>query len=82
MVQVVLSLEKKYDEKLRKLAREILSGKKGALSEIVERGIDLVEKEARREAAYEKLLDYSKNAKSWGIGTFDRNEANERESSC
>ncbi len=74
MVQVVLSLEKKYDEKLRRLASEILSGKKGALSEIVERGLDLVEENAKREAAYEKLLVKVKGAKALGIGKFDREE--------
>lgn len=74
MAQVVLSLEEKYDKKLRSLAVSLHGGKKGAMSEIVEQGIDLVEEKEKREKAYEKLLAHAKNAKSLGIGKFSREE--------
>lgn len=75
MVQVVLSLEEKYDKKLRKLANTLYNGKKGAMSEVVERGIELVEEKTRRDRAYKKLLALSAKAKAVGIGKFKREEA-------
>ncbi|MBN2066936.1 MAG: hypothetical protein JW744_00530 [Candidatus Diapherotrites archaeon] len=73
--QVVLSLEDKYDEKLRRLAKDLYNGKKGAMSEVVEKGLDLVEEESRRDEAYKKLLRKVRNAGAVGIGKFKREEA-------
>lgn len=75
MTQIVLSLEEKSNKKLRKLANELYGSRKGALSEVVEAGIDLVEKEMRRKSAYSKLLYEAKTARNIGIGKFDRAEA-------
>jgi len=74
LAQVVLSLEDKYDKKLRALANSLYGGKKGAMSEVVERGLDLVEEETRRGRAHSKLLFLIDNAKDAGIGKFDREE--------
>ncbi len=49
-------------------------GKKGALSAIVEKGIDLADVEVKRNIAHQKLLDFARNAKNFGIGKFNRNE--------
>jgi len=73
--QVVLSLEDKYDEKLRRLAKDLFDGRKGAMSDVVEKGLDLVEEESKRDKAYTKLLKKVRNARAVGIGTFKREEA-------
>lgn len=49
-------------------------GKKGALSAIVERGIDLADNEIKLNLAHQKLLTVAKNAKNLGIGKFSRDE--------
>lgn len=77
MVQVVLSLEEKYNKKLRKLANRLYSGKKGSMSEVVERGIELLERESQRKDAFIKMLSEATNAKDLGIGKFNRAEAYE-----
>lgn len=76
--QVVLSLEDKYDEKLRRLAKDLFQGRKGAMSDVVEKGLDLVEEESRRGKAHAKLLFLVDNARDVGIGKFNREEAHER----
>ena len=73
--QVVLSLEDEYDKKLRRLAKDLYEGRKGAMSDVVEKGIDLVDEEIKRDKAYAKLLKKVKNAKAIGIGRFKREEA-------
>ena len=78
MAQVVLSLEDNYDKKLRSLANTLYGGKKGSMSEVVERGLDLVEEETKRSRAHFKLLFLINNAKDAGIGKFGREEAYER----
>lgn len=75
MVQVVLSLEEKYDKKLRRLARKIHGSERGGMSTVVERGIDMVEEEIGILDARAKLLEKIKNAKPIGVGTFLREEA-------
>ena len=77
MTQVVLSLEDKYDKKLRRLANTIYSGKKGAMSSVVENGLDLVERELEKKNAYIRLLSEAETAKDLKIGKFKREEAYE-----
>lgn len=77
MVQIVLSLEKEYDKKLRKIAKKEFGGQKGSLSLAVERSIDLLEKEIKMQRAREKLLNLSKENNEIGIGKFNRNEVYE-----
>jgi|GEM_PF-1279064 len=76
MVQIVLSLDKEHEKKLRGIAMKEFDGKKGALSAIVEKGIDLVEQEVRQRDAHEKLMWLIKNktGKAKEKWTFDRNE--------
>ncbi len=76
-MQVVLSLEEKYNKKLRSLAVSLHGGKKGAMSEIVEQGIDLVEEKTKKDKAWEKLLKIAESGKDWGIGKFRREDAYE-----
>ncbi len=77
MVQIVLSLEAEYDKKLRRMASEMYNNKKGAMSEIVEHGLDLFEKESKRNAAYLKLLALSKQNLKFGVKNFKREDAYE-----
>ena len=74
MVQIVLSISEKHNKKLRDLAMKEFEGKKGALSAIVEKGIDLVEKETKMSEAHNKLIWLAKNKAGKGDGKFDRNE--------
>jgi len=76
MVQIVLSISEKHNKKLRDLAMKEFEGKKGALSAIVEKGIDLADEEAKRTAAHEKLMWLIRNKAGKGkwSGKFDRNE--------
>ena len=78
MVQIVLSISAAHNKKLRDLAMKEFGGKKGAISAIVENGIDLADEKIRRQRAHEKLLYLARNAKDIGFGTFNRDEANER----
>ncbi len=74
MGQIVLSISEKHNKKLRDLAMKEFEGKKGALSAIVEKGIDLLDDEKKREAAHERLIWLAKNKAGKGDGKFDRNE--------
>jgi hypothetical protein len=74
MVQIVLSISKEHNKKLRDLAMKEFEGKKGALSAIVEHGIDLADSEEKRQKAHERLLYLARNAKNHGVGKFNRNE--------
>jgi hypothetical protein len=74
LVQIVLSISKEHNKKLRELAMKEFEGKKGALSAIVEKGIDLVDTETTRNKAHFTLLDLAKNSKLKLNGKFDRNE--------
>ena len=76
--QVVLSLGDEYNRKLRRLAKDLFDGRKGAMSDVVEKGIDLVEEESRRSKAHSKLLSLVNNARDIGIGKFNREDAYER----
>lgn len=78
MVQIVLSLDEATEKELRRLAKEKYDGRKGALSEIVRRGIKLVSEEEKRALAHERLLELARNARDAGVGKFSRKEANER----
>lgn len=73
-MQIVLSLDEKHEKKLRDIAMKEFGGKKGALSAIVEKGIDLADTEIRQKKANEKILWLAKNASGIGDGKFDRNE--------
>jgi hypothetical protein len=77
MVQIVLSLSEKKNKELRKLAMEKYSGKKGALSKIVEEGIDLVKDKNAQKKADKDFWEMVNNAKDLGIIKFDRQEANQ-----
>ena len=77
MVQIVLSLSKEKEMELRKLAIEKYDGKKGALSKIVEEGIDLVKSQTTQKKADKDFWEMVNNAKDLGIGKFTREEANE-----
>jgi len=77
MVQIVLSISEKHNKKLRDLAMKEFEGKKGAISAIVEQGIDLAEEKVRKQRAHERLLHLARNAQNLGVGKFSRAEANE-----
>ena len=53
-------------------------GKKGALSKIVEEGIDLVKNHEQQSKADKDFWNMVNNAKNLKIGKFTREEANER----
>ncbi len=78
MVQIVLSLSEAKEKELRKLAMEKYDGKKGALSKIVEEGIDLVKTQTNQKKADKDFWNMVNNAKNLKIGKFTREEANER----
>ena len=75
MVQVVLSLEEKYNQKLRHLAQLLYNNKKGAISEVVENSLDVFEKNLKRDKVYPEMLHAAKNAENWGVKKFVRDEA-------
>ncbi|MDD2531796.1 MAG: hypothetical protein PHY04_01055 [Candidatus ainarchaeum sp.] len=76
MVQIVLSISKEHNKKLRELAMKEFEGKKGALSAIVEKGIDLADAQVKQNEAHDKLLWLAKNCakKSKTKWNFNRNE--------
>jgi hypothetical protein len=78
MVQIVLSLSKEKERELRKLAIEKYEGKKGALSKIVEEGIELVKNQKQKTRAEKDFWEMVNNAKDLGKIEFTREEANER----
>jgi|SaaInlStandDraft_4_1057021.scaffolds.fasta_scaffold78561_1 hypothetical protein len=77
MVQIVLSLSEEKEKELRKLAIEKYDGKKGALSKVVEDGIDLVKNQTNQKKADKRFWDMVNNAKDLGKIEFTREEANE-----
>ena len=78
MVQVVLSLKQETEQKLRRLARELKGGKKGALSAVVTEALDEYEKRARQLQAIEKVKQISAEGWKLGIGKIKREELYER----
>ncbi len=74
-MQIVLSLDEATEKELRRLAKEKYDGRKGALSEIVRRGVKLVSEEEKRAWAHGRLLEIAKNAKDAGVGKFRREDA-------
>ena len=78
MVQIVLSLSEEKEKELRKLAIEKYEGKKGALSKIVEEGIELVKNKKQKTNAEKEFWEMVNNAKDLGKIEFNRQEANER----
>lgn len=48
--------------------------KRGAISTTVKEGIDLVEKERKRQKAWKRLWELSDNAGKWGVGTLTRED--------
>jgi hypothetical protein len=78
LVQIVLSISEKHNKKLRELAMREFKGKKGALSAIVEKGIDLVDAQLKQEVAHEKLIQLAKSSTWKGDGKFNRSELYDR----
>ena len=74
MGQILLSLKTETEQKLRRLAKELKGGKKGALSETVEEALKALEKQVSREHAWKRLKELADEDINWGIGKFDRNE--------
>lgn len=74
VVQIVLSISAEHNKKLRDLAMDKYGGKKGALSALVEEGIDLAEEDAKRKWAHSKLVELAKNSNLKMGGKFDRKE--------
>lgn len=75
MGQILLSLKTETEQKLRRLAKELKGGKKGALSETVEEALDLLAKEAKRRMAWKRAWELSDRHQDLGIGTFKREDA-------
>lgn len=75
MKHVLISLDEETVKKLRKLATEGKKMKKGAISTTVTEGINLVEKERRRELAWKRLKELFDKDEKWGIGKFNREDA-------
>lgn len=75
MKHVLVSLDEETVKKLRKLAMDGKQMKRGAISTTVKEGIELVEKERKRQKAWERLFELSKNAPKWGIKSFKREDA-------
>ena len=78
MSKLIISLSKEKEKELRKLAMDKYDGKKGALSKIVEEGIDLVKNHEQQSKADKDFWNMVNNAKNLKIGKFTREEANER----
>ena len=74
MVQVVLSLQEETNQRLRRLARELKGGRKGALSEVVTEALSEYEKQAKRLHAIKKLKQISAEGWKLGIGKFSRDK--------
>ena len=72
---MLVSLKEESVKRLRGLAHDRKGGKKGALSEVVEEALELLEKRARQEKAIEKLRKMVHEAKPLGIGKFNREDA-------
>jgi len=78
LVQIVLSISKEHNKKLRELAMKEFEGKKGALSAIVEKGIDLADAKLKQELAHEKLVHLAKSSTWKGDGKFNRSDLYDR----
>ena len=74
MGQIVLSLEKKDEERLRELAKETNNGKKGAISQTVAEALVELEKKRRQQKALKRLFELANEDQDYGVGRFDRNE--------
>lgn len=66
-----------HESRLRRLAKDMYKGKKGAMVKVASEGIDMLERERKRQWGFERLLHEAKNAKKWSIGEFSRDEAYE-----
>lgn len=77
MGQVVMYFDEVHERKLRRLAKEMYKNKKGAMVKVASGGIDMLDRERKRQRAFDRLLHEAKNAKNLGIGTFRREEAYE-----
>ena len=77
MGQVVMFFDDEHESRLRRLAKEMYKGKKGAMVKVASEGIDMLERESKRQRAFERMLHEAKNAKNIGIGTFRREDAYE-----
>ncbi len=77
MGQVVMFFDEKHESALRRLAKEMYRGKKGAMVKVASEGIDLLDRQRNRLRAYRRILHEAENAKNLGIGTFRREEAYE-----
>jgi len=75
MVQVVLSLKQETEQKLRRMARELKGGKKGALSAVVTEALDEYEQRAQQMLALEKLRKIADKGLKLGITKFNREDA-------
>ena len=75
MRQVVLSLHETAEDRLRRMAQQQYSGKKGSLSKTVEEALLVLEKQRKQRKALERLLQISREDRILGVGRFERNEA-------
>lgn len=75
MKHVLVSLDEETVKKLRKLAKEGKGMKKGAISTTVKEGIDLVEKERKRQKAWKRLKELFNEDYKWGVREFNREDA-------
>ncbi|MFH0970214.1 MAG: hypothetical protein V1776_02015 [Candidatus Diapherotrites archaeon] len=73
MKQRLISLSEEKDKLLMALVKE-RGGKKGSISSTVEEALELLACQNRRELAWKRLWELSDNAKSWGIGKFNRKD--------
>ncbi|MEK6971036.1 MAG: hypothetical protein AABW68_05125 [archaeon] len=75
MKHVLISLEEEYVAKLKRLAKDGNGMKRGAISATVKEGIDLVEKERKRQKAWKRLKELFDEDYAWGIREFKREDA-------
>lgn len=73
--QVVLSISEESDARLRRLARKMMNGRKGSISQTVEASLILLEKRTMQAKALIKLKTLSEENKSYGIKKFRRSDA-------
>lgn len=72
---MVLSLSDEGNSRLRRLAMETDNGKKGALSQTVEEGLALLEKEREQRKALVRLKQLANQNFKWGVKKFVREDA-------
>ena len=75
MKHILISLEEEYVKKLKRLAKEGKKMKKGAISTTVKEGIDLVERERKRQKAWKRLKELFNEDYKWGAAKFNREDA-------